>query len=47
MRHLEEIRRTKEQIKLAGYYRRRDLNRHLRNLYRELRIYDEFMKKGK
>ena len=44
-RHLEEIRRAKEQYRRAGYCKRRDLGKYIKRLYRELRIYDGFMQK--
>ena len=35
-----ELEQTKKEIKTAGYVHKRDLNRHLHHLQRELATYD-------
>ena len=37
---VEEIERTKKEIKIAGFIHKRDLNRHLHYLQKELATYD-------
>ena len=37
---VEEIERTKKEIKTAGFIHKRDLNRHLHYLQKELVTYD-------
>ena len=41
-RHLQEIERTKEELKGAKDIHRKDLLRHLRQLEKDLKTYDSY-----
>lgn len=40
--HVEKIRTAKNELKTAGTIHRKDLQRYIRRLEKELRIYDSF-----
>lgn len=45
-RHLEEIERTKAELLTAKDVHRKDLQRHLHQLQKDLKIYDYYHNRG-
>lgn len=40
--HVEKIQKAKEELKTAGAIHRKDLQKYIRRLQKELRIYDSY-----
>ena len=40
--HVEKLRKAKEELKTAGQIHRKDLQKYIRRLEKELRIYDSY-----
>jgi hypothetical protein len=45
-RHLQEIERTKVELRTAKDIHKKNLTRHLHQLQKELKIYDSYTKRG-
>ena len=46
-RHVSQIREAQRQLQTAGYIHRRDLQKQIRRMKKELKIYDFYMQQNR